>query len=202
MEIIDRTSRDNLQTKTPKIPSFYLLPKRYKPNNPGRPIVNNIGSVTEKISAFVDLHLRKCILRIPSYVKDTTHFINIIKNIQLEPQDTLPNIDFISLYTNIPHTEGIAAMNKMMEETGTDTLLKMFISNLTCQVLTKNYFNFFDQLYEQQWGTRMAPNYATIFMCYLETNFLNSYPRPPRVWMQLIDDTFLIWKYGEQQLKI
>ena len=55
-----------------------------------------------------------------------------------------------------------------MEEDGTDTLLKMFISNLTYQVLTKNYFNFNDQLFEQKqgtaMGTRMAPNYAIIFM--------------------------------------
>ena len=81
----------------------------HKPNNPGRSIANSIGSVIEKISAFVDLHLRKFIPRIPSYVKDTTHFINIIKNIQLEPHDILVIIDISSLYTSIPHTEGIAA---------------------------------------------------------------------------------------------
>ena len=63
----------------------------------------------------------------------------------------------------------------MMEETGTETLLKMFISNLTYQVLIKNYFHFNDQLYEQKQGTametRMAPNHAIIFMHYLEINF-------------------------------
>ena len=167
--------------KNPRIPSFYLLPKIHKPSTPCRPIVNSTGSVTEKISAFVDLHLRKFIPRIPSYVKDTTHFINITKNIQLEPQDILVTIDVSSLYINIPHTEGTAAINKMMEETGTDNLLKMLISNLNYQVLTKNYFD--DQLYKQKqgtaMGTRMAPNYAIIFRNYLENNFLNSYPTPP-----------------------
>ena len=106
---------ENLQTKNPGIPSFYLLPKMHKPSNQGRPIVNSIGSVTEKILAFVDLHLRKFTPRITGYVKDTTHFINIVKNIQLDPQDILVTIDVSSLYTNIPHTEGIAAINKMME---------------------------------------------------------------------------------------
>ena len=81
MEIIDETTKENLQTKNPKIPSLYLVPKIHKPNNPGRPIVNSIGSVTEKISAFVDKHLRKFTSWIPSYAKDTAHFINIIKNI-------------------------------------------------------------------------------------------------------------------------
>ena len=90
----------------------------------------------------MDSHLRQYTPRIPSYIKDTTHFINIMKNIQLDPEDLLVTllvtIDVSSLYTNIPHNEGIAAIYRMMEETGTDTLLRMFISNLAYQVLTKN----------------------------------------------------------------
>ena len=56
MEIIHVTTKENLQTKNTKVPSFYLLPKIHKPNNPDRPSVNSIGSVTEKISAFIDEH--------------------------------------------------------------------------------------------------------------------------------------------------
>ena len=43
----------------------------------------------------------------------------------------------------------------------------------------------------------MAPNYAIILMPYLETNFLTSYPTPPKIWLRL-----MIWKDGEQQLRI
>ena len=50
-------------------------------------------------------------------------------------------------------------------------------------------------------GTRMAPNYAIIFMNYLETNFLSTYPILPSIWLRFIDDVFMIWNYGEQQLK-
>ena len=137
MGIIDEKTKGNLQTKNPKIASFYHLPKVHKPKNTERPIVNSIGSVREKMSAFVDEHLRKFTPRIPSYVKDTTYCIDITKNIQLDPDELLVTIDVSSLYTNISHTEGIAATKKMMEETGTDTVFKMFISNLTHQVLTK-----------------------------------------------------------------
>ena len=130
-------------------------------------------------------------------MKDTTHSINITKNIQLEPQDILETIDVSSLYTNIPLTGGIEAINKMIEETGTDTVLKMLISNLTYQVLTKNYFKFNNQLYEQKQGTamktRMAPNYAIIFMHALESNFLSTYWTPPSIWLRFIDDTYMIW---------
>ena len=54
LNIIDESTYNNLQTKNPRIPTFYLLPKIHKNDNPGRPIVNGIGSVTEKISAYVD----------------------------------------------------------------------------------------------------------------------------------------------------
>ena len=74
--------------------------------------VNSIGSVIEKVSAFEDEHLRKFTPSIPSYVKDTTHFINITKNIHLEPDDLLVTTDDCTLYTNIPQTEGIAAINE------------------------------------------------------------------------------------------
>ena len=189
-----------------------MLPKIHKPGNPGRPIVNSIGSITEKISAFVDSHLRQYTHshlrqytpRIPSYIKDATHFINIMKNIQLDPEDLLVTIDVSSLNTNIPHNEGIAAINRMMEETGTDTLLRMFISNPSPPSADKNFFNFNGQLFEQTqgtaMGTRMAPNYAIIFMHYLETNFLSNYPKQLKTWLRFIDDIFMIWQYGRMEL--
>ena len=51
--IINDTTKESLQTKNPRISTFHMLPKIHKPGNPGRPIVNSIGSITEKISAFV-----------------------------------------------------------------------------------------------------------------------------------------------------
>ena len=34
MGIINKTTKENLQTKNPRIPSFYLFPKIHKPSNP------------------------------------------------------------------------------------------------------------------------------------------------------------------------
>ena len=89
--------------------------------------MNGIGSVTEKISAYVDTILRRFVPGIPSYIKDTTHFLNILKHLEIQNTDLLVTIDVKSLYTNIPHTEGIAEITKMMEDTGLDTLHRMFI---------------------------------------------------------------------------
>ena len=200
LNIIDESTYNNLQTKNPRIPTFYLLPKIHKKPNPGRPIVNGIGSVTEKISAYVDTFLRKYTPRIPSYIKDTTHFLNILKHQKIQNTDLLVTIDVKPLYTNKPHTEGIPAITRMIEDTGLDTLHKMFICNLTHQVLTKNYFNFNGQMYIQKqgtaMGTRMAPNYAIIFMHYLESNMLNKSTLKPKTWLTFIDDIYMTWSYG------
>ena len=54
LEIIDEKMKKILYNKTPRIPNFYMLPKIHKTGNPGRPIVNGIGCITEKISAYID----------------------------------------------------------------------------------------------------------------------------------------------------
>ena len=54
MNIIDEKTKDRLLIKHPRIASFYTLPKIYKEGNPGRPIVNGIGTITEKLLAYID----------------------------------------------------------------------------------------------------------------------------------------------------
>ena len=49
-------------------------------------------------------------------------------------------------------------------------------------------------------GTRMAPNYAIIFMFYLETNLLSNYPKQPKTWLRFIDGIIMIWQFGRLEL--
>ena len=51
-------------------------------------------------------------------------------------------------------------------------------------------------------GTRMAPNYAIIFVHYLEINMLNKSTLKPKAWLRFIDDIFMIWSYGIQALTL
>ena len=96
----------------------------------------------KKISAYVDQQLRHLVPRIPSYLKDTTHLIHILLGKKLAPEDILVTIDVQSLYTNIPHTEGIQALNRIFKESNTDPMKKLLICRLANLVLTRNYFSF------------------------------------------------------------
>ena len=182
-----------------------MLPKIHKTGNPGRPIVNGIGSITEKISAYVDQEIRHLVPRIPSYLKDTSHLINILLGKKLAPEDILVTIDVKSLYTNIPHNEGIQVLNRTMEETDTHPMKKLLICRLANLVLTKNYFEFNKKLYRQiqstAMGTRMAPSYANIFMKYIELQLIETSPKKPTMWIRFIDDILMIWSHGKQALE-
>ena len=182
-----------------------MLSKIHKPNNPGRSTVNGIGSITEKISAYVDQEIRYLVPTIPSYLKDTSHLIQILPRKTLAPEDILVTIDVKSLYTNIPHNEGIQALNRTLEETNIHPMKKLLICRLANLVLTKNYFTFNKQLYRQIPGTvictRMAHSYANIFMKYVEIQLIETSPKKPTLWLRFMDDIFMIWGHGKQALE-
>ena len=49
-------------------------------------------------------------------------------------------------------------------------------------------------------GTALAPNYANIFMDKFETKALENYSLKPLLWKRFIDDIFMVWSHGEDQL--
>ena len=48
--------------------------------------------------------------------------------------------------------------------------------------------------------TRMAPNYAIIFMHYLESSILETTTIKPKIWLGFIDDIFMIQSHGLQDI--
>ena len=55
---------------------MYLLPKIHKrlESVPGRPVISNCGTPTEKVSEFLDYHLKPTMQSAKSYIKDTSVF--------------------------------------------------------------------------------------------------------------------------------
>ena len=72
-----------------------------------RPIVSSCKSITEPLSQFVDRWLQPHVKKLPSYLKDTTEFLRLIETTKLPTNCLLASIDVSSLYTNIPHNDGI-----------------------------------------------------------------------------------------------
>ncbi|MDF8238698.1 hypothetical protein P4715_15085, partial [Listeria monocytogenes] len=92
--------------------------------------------------------------------------------------------DVEALYTNIPHKDGLQAVRNTIPDNVTANL----VAELCDFVLTHNYFTFGDNVYLQisgtAMGTRMAPQYANIFMADLEQRFLSSRPLKPLLYLR------------------
>jgi hypothetical protein len=117
---------------------FYLLPKIHKKVSPppGRPVVSGNGSPTEKISHFVDHFLNPTIPDIRSYVKDTTHFLQLLEEVGPLPDNAmLVTLDITSLYTNVPNEDGLRAARETF-----DIIIIIIIKHLLSALCNKIKF--------------------------------------------------------------
>ena len=51
-------------------------------------------------------------------------------------------------------------------------------------------------------GTRLAPSYANIFMAEFENKNVYTYHQQPLWWKRFIDDIFMLWTHGEEDLMV
>ena len=74
-----------------------------KQGHPGRSFVFSNSNLSEHISYFFDHHLHSLVTKLPSYIKDTTHFLSKLNNLgQFANGVLLATIELTSLYTNVP----------------------------------------------------------------------------------------------------
>ena len=168
--------------------------------------VSGSGGPTEKISQLVDHFIGQIVPLSKSYVRDSTHLINILKDFNIQPGILLCTLDVTSLYTNIPHSEGIQSIKEMLAiNKPPDTLPhNSYIIELLELVLTNNHFEFNGEFYHQlsgtTMGTKLAPSYANLFMAKFEDKYVYTYRHQPLLWKRFIDDIFLIWPHGKNSL--
>ena len=100
---------------TPRTSCIYFLPKIHKPNNPGRPIVSACSCPTELISCYLDKIMAPIVRSLPSYIKDSQHLLQIVRDFNFLGEDKLIfTMDITSLYTVIPNGEGLLALKHFL----------------------------------------------------------------------------------------
>ncbi|XP_063805763.1 uncharacterized protein LOC134984051 [Pseudophryne corroboree] len=186
----------------PTVPIYYHLPKIHKSCTapPGRPIISGVGSLTSNLSHYIDISLQPRVTMLKSHIKDTTHFLNMIKDIEWRDSYGFLTLDVQSLYTNIPHDLGINAIARRLTEDGDLTdLHQKFILDSISFILRHNYFTFLDTFYLQvmgtAMGTRFAPSYANLYMGEVEDQLVwgGDLGADLVLYGRYIDDLFIIW---------
>ena len=98
---------------------LYLLPKTHKKlfNVPGRLVISNCGTPTEKVSEFLDHHLKPFMQKGLSFIRDSQHFLEKIKSIGSVLENAiLVTADVAGLYPNIPHQAGLKLLRKHLKK--------------------------------------------------------------------------------------
>ena len=205
--LIDKKTTTALKPVNTKPARFYLLPKIHKPNNPGRPVISSTNCHTTKLSKFVDHYIQPLAKQLKSYIRDTTEFLNKITNLHtaMPPGAILVTMDVKSLYTNIQHNEGLAALKICLNNRSITYPSTEVILTLMKLILTLNCFNFNGKSYLQikgyAMGTVSAPSYANIFMGHFEETHI--YPLISEdclYYARYIDDIFFIYTGGQAKL--
>ncbi len=119
----------NLISITPRTPVMYFLPKIHNPDNPGRPIVSACGCPTELICSYLDNVMAPLVRNLPSYIRDTKHVLQIFQNIHFSgTHKFIFTMGVKSLYTVIPHHDGLRALKFFLDKRPAKNRLPQFWS--------------------------------------------------------------------------
>ena len=184
-------------TKT-LIPRMYGQIKIHKENYPMREIVDGTGGVTKDIDKYISSIIRTYIGKSKHYVKNSSHFAEMIKDLRVENDEILVSYDVTALYPSVPQDEAIELVYEKMRNDkdlykkstmSAENIIKLF--KLCVQ---KTYFVFNKKIYIQINGLAIGASTsgfaAEIFMERLETRALNTFIDPPSIWKRYVDDTF------------
>ncbi len=193
----------------PKYPSRGKLkgnPKIHKKGNPYRTIVNGIGTSTERMAEVAEKELETYVIETPSYIRDTTAFLNAIER---EITTPLPEgiilycFDVVKLYPSIPKKEGLEACKQALNERCTKTINTEAVIEMIETVLENNVIEFCGQEYRQKEGvaigSKLGRNYACCYMRKWDEQ-LSEYNKQPIFYKRFIDDGFGLWTHGIDEL--
>ena len=191
---------------------FYLLPKVHKPiekwplsnQPPGRPIISDCSSESYHVAEYIDSFLQPLAAKHDSYLKDTSDFLNKLKQVKVNETSLIVTMDVESMYTNIDHDSGLAAVRRAFERNPDSLRPDEQILQLLELSLKNNDFQFNGETYLQTKGTAMgkkfAPSYANIFMADFETEAMKKCYQKPTVYWRFLDDIFNVWDHGRENL--
>ena len=196
--VINKDLQKYLIPKYPKNGKLKGNPKLHKDGAPFRTIVSGTNTPTERMAEVAEHELNDFVINSPTYIKDTTDFINKLSTIDtiIPTNSILFCFDVEKLYPSVPRTEGLQACKEALDRrthpiVPTDNALEMIET-----VLDFNGFGLGEKNYRQTdgiaIGSRLGRNFACAYMRKWDEKLLE-YERKPFFYKRYIDDGFGIW---------
>ena len=192
-------------THTIKERKFYLMPKIHKPISkwtdgkipPGRPIVSDVGSESYYTAQLISELLSPEPPTLNTYIKNSYHFVSMIKEQPINNGCYLVTADIDSLYTNTTVqtcTEIIETyLNTRFTSNVTDNIMKLVAVNLNCNDFTVNGDHFL-QVSGVAMGKAFAPHLANMYLAPFDEKATNGFRHKPKLFKRFIDDIFFVWE--------
>ncbi|BHF82613.1 hypothetical protein SprV_0802575200 [Sparganum proliferum] len=134
----------------------------------------------------------------PATVASANQFLEHIKHLKLEPDESMITFDVVSLFTSIPHQQAIDVVDQLLAERYEERDKPLKSEHLLefLRYCIKTYFTFSGQMYEQIKGTPMGSPQsgliAELVLQRIEHLVFTKYH--PKFWVRYVDDTFVVVK--------
>lgn len=189
-----------LENNANKLASFYILPKVHKSPISGRPIVGAHSCPGAFISKWCSEMLSPLVQRLPCYIKNSGHLLNILCNRSFPSDCVFLTFDVVSMYPNMK-------LQRTLQQL--EITFKFIYGNFnnfpkwykaiieTVRFLFLNiYFTFGNNTYQQingiAMGTACAPNLANMYLINEELNIVQN--DNIFLYKRFIDDGFVVCK--------
>ena len=179
---------------------------------PCRPIISQIGTVTEFIGRYIDYFLVPMVQKQHTYIKDTSDLIYKLERIKPNADCWLCSFDVVSMYTNCPIDELLSAVRISYDQFDksdykikcppTDDLIYLLRS-----ILENNIFDFNGQLYKQRIGAAIgavpSPEICDILMYKIMKEILSKFEHRKNIFFygRYRDDIILIYHGDSKEIK-
>ena len=186
-----------LSTQNPSTPYMYGIIKTHKPDQPPRPIISSIGSVTYKLSKWLVTLLSPLVGTISdSFVKNSEDLVCKLKSINVSYPYNLVSFDVVSLFTKVPIKDVLSFLPNILEENIQGIPRKNIIELIRLCVEDSSFVfegKFYTQKFGMAMGNPLSPVLANIYMEYFEKHLLNSIKDQHIVWLRYVDDILCFW---------
>ena len=93
-------------------------------------------------------------------VRNSIHFVQLLRDIRIEPNDRMVSFDVVNLFTKVPINEAISIVSYLLHKDTTlverTNLPPDIITDLLKKCLTTTFFKFGDNFYQQTEGAAMG----------------------------------------------
>ena len=182
------------------------LIKSHKEGNPTPLLLSGCNTAIENLSIFVDYYLTPLAKKLPSFIQDSTDFLNKLLELDYKPTEStlLVSFDVVNMFPNIDNNLGIKAVKKALnsrkdKSPPTNCILeatKLCLELNNCRYLGKDFL----QIHGTAMGPHNACSYADLSMGEFDDKALNGYKISPQIWWRFRDDIFSFWEHGEEAL--